>query len=265
MKHLIKTVFFLIFAVPTAAMADTLNVTLHYVGPTEGQVWMGVSQGIDEANRQGRFLNQKYQLEVVEADALENTEVTTALLMATDDAHMMKVAKLSQFANVPVININSASDELRAACIENLFHVTPSEQMRADALAQWNERNPDTPVKIQSWHEDFVKFAASQLNNRFEEGQGAPMEDDGWAGWAATKMVADSVVQTTQADAAFMLNHLKNDLVFDGQKGENTNYRENGQLRQILLVVDDNNEILAEAPLRGVAGGLDSLGHTTCK
>jgi len=264
MKHLIKTVFFLIFAVPTAVMADTLNVTLHYVGPTEGQAWMGVNQGIDEANRQGRFLNQKYQLEVVEADALENTEITTALLLATDDAHMMKVAKLPQFTNVPVININSDSDELRAACIANLFHVTPSEQMRADALAQWTERNPDTPANIQSWHEDFVKFAASQLNNRFKEGQGVAMEDDGWAGWAAAKMVADTVVQTTQADAAFMLNHLKNDLVFDGQKGENTNYRENGQLRQILLVVDENNEILAEAPLRG-AGGLDSLGHTTCK
>lgn len=265
MKYLIKTLFLLVFAVPHVVMADTLNVTLHYVGPTEGQAWMGVNQGLDEANRQGRFLNQKYQLEVVDADTLENTEISTALLLATDDAHMLKVAKLPQFANVPVINITSDSDALRAACLPNLFHVTPSEQMRKDALAQWTERNPDTPAKIQSWHEDFYKFAAAQLNSRFKEGQGAAMADDGWAGWAATKMVADSVVQTTQTDAAFMLNHLKNDLVFDGQKGENTNYRENGQLRQILLVVDDDNDILAEAPLRGFEGGLDSLGQTTCK
>ncbi|MCL5975468.1 MAG: hypothetical protein M1270_06550, partial [Gammaproteobacteria bacterium] len=78
-------------------------------------------------------------------------------------------------------------------------------------------------------------------------------------------LVADSVVQTMQYDAAFMLNHLKNDLVFDGQKGDNTNFRENGQLRQILLLVNNDNKIVAEAPLRGFDGGLDSLGKVTCK
>lgn len=265
MKHYIKTVFFLVFAWPALSWADTLNVTFHYVGPTEGQVWMGVNQGIDEANHQGRFLNQKYQLEVVEPDKLEALEVSTVLLLATDDAHIMEVAQSPQFANVPVININSESDALRSACIPNLFHVTPSESMRKDALAQWHEKNPDTPAKIQSWHEDFVKFAARQLNNRFAEGQGTHMEDDGWAGWAATKMVADSIVQTNLTDAALMLSHLKNDLVFDGQKGDNSDYRENGQLRQIVLVVDDENNILAEAPLRGFKGGLDSLGHSSCK
>lgn len=265
MNHIKKYGVFLVFAWPQWLVASDIDVTMHYVGPTEGQVWLGVQQGIEEANLQGGFLGQKYQVKVVEPGELESTDVETVILLATDDKFIMKVAQSDKFAATPVINLSSSSDELRDACLPNLFHVTPSESMQSDALTQWQEKNPDKPVKVQGWHEDFVKFAAGQLNNRFEKTQGEEMTDDAWAGWAGTKMVADSVVQTMQYDAAFMLNHLKNDLVFDGQKGDNTNFRENGQLRQILLLVDNNNKIVAEAPLRGFDGGLDSLGKVTCK
>ena len=265
MNHVKKYGIVLAFVWPQLGFAEEIDVTMHYVGPTEGQVWLGVQQGIEEANLQGGFLGQKYQLEVVEPEALETTDIETVLLLATDDEFTMKVAQTDEYAAVPIINLNSTSDKLREACLPNLFHVTPSEQMRADALAQWQEKNPDKPAKAQSWHQDFVKFAARQLNSRFEKNQGEEMSDDAWAGWAGTKMIADSVVQTMQYDAAFMLNHLKTDLVFDGQKGDNANFRENGQLRQILLLVDNDNKILAEAPLRGFKGGLDSLGKVTCK
>jgi len=265
MYHLKKYGLFLLFVWPQWLMADEIDVTMHYVGPTEGQVWLGVQQGIKEANLQGGFLGQKYQVEVVAPEALEATNIETVLLLATDDEFTMKVAQTDKYAAIPIINLNSTSDKLRDACIANLFHITPSEQMRADALAQWQEKNPDKPAKVQSWHEDFVKFAARQLNSRFQENQGEEMTDEAWAGWAGTKMVADSVVQTSRYDADFMLNHLKKDLVFDGQKGDNANFRENGQLRQIVLLIDNDNKIVAEAPLRGFKGGLDSLGEVTCK
>ena len=265
MYHLKKYGLFLFFIWPQWLMADEIEVTMHYVGPTEGQVWLGVQQGLQEANLQGGFLGQKYQIEVVEPDALETTEIKTVLLLATDDDYIMKAAQSEKFAAIPVINLISRSDELRESCLPNLFHITPSDEMRADALAQWQEKNPDKPANVQSWHEDFVKFAASQLNNRFKKSQGEAMTDQAWAGWAGTKMIADSVVQTMQYDAEFMLNHLKTDLVFDGQKGDNANFRENGQLRQILLLVDNDNKIVAEAPLRGFKGGLDSLGKVTCE
>lgn len=255
----------LAFACSQPLLANDIDVTMHYVGPIEGAVWLGVQQGIDEANLQGGFLGQKYQIEVVEPEAIESTEVGTVLLMATDDEFIMQTAQSDKFADVPVINLVSRSDALRESCIPNLFHITASEKMRADALAQWQEKNPDTPANVQNWHEDFVKFAARQLNNRFEKNQGEAMTDESWAGWAGTKMIADTVVQTMKYDAEFMMDHLKTDLVFDGQKGDNTNFRENGQLRQILLLVDNDNNILAEAPLRGFDGGLDSLGQTTCK
>lgn len=91
------------------------------------------------------------------------------------------------------------------------------------------------------------------------------MGDDAWAGWAAVKMLSDTVARTQNADSAAMLSYLRDDLSFDGQKGDSATFRDTGQLRQILLLVDDNNKIVAEAPLRGVKGGLDSLGLISCK
>lgn len=264
MNHVRKYVLFLVFVWPQWLMAEQMDITMHYVGPTEGQVWLGVQQGIEEANRQGGFLGQTYQVKVVEPDALDAADIETVLLLATDDEYIMKVAQSAKFATIPIINLISPTDALRTACLANLFHITPSVQMHADALAQWQEKHPEKPAKVQSWHEDFVKFAASQLNSRFKKSQGEEMTDQAWAGWAGTKMVADSVVQTMHYDAKYMLNHLKTDLVFDGQKGDNSNFRKNGQLRQILLLVA-NNKIVAEAPLRGFEGGLDSLGKVTCK
>ena len=60
------------------------------------------------------------------------------------------------------------------------------------------------------------------------------------------------------------LNYLRNDIAFDGQKGAGATFRETGQLRQLVLIIE-NNKIMAEAPLRGVKGGLDSLGLLSCK
>ena len=61
------------------------------------------------------------------------------------------------------------------------------------------------------------------------------------------------------------LSYLKNDLTFDGQKGSNMNFRENGQLRQLILLVE-NDKVIAEAPIRGVAKPptLDSIGILEC-
>lgn len=62
-----------------------------------------------------------------------------------------------------------------------------------------------------------------------------------------------------------MLHYLKTELSFDGQKGSNMTFRETGQLRQLLLIVEDN-KIATEAPVRGVAKPptLDSLGTLNC-
>jgi hypothetical protein len=248
----------------TVAQAEPLDIQLHYVGPTEGSAWAGLQQGLDEANLQGEFLGQKYSLVPIELKQLEQLESVTAVLMATDANDILELAEYKQFSHVPVININSGDDTLRAACLPNLLSISASDKMKQDALNQWLAKHPDSTAVAQGWHKDFVKFAASQLNKRYAKTHnGESMDDDAWAGWASVKLLSDTVARTQSADSAAMLNYLKNDIAFDGQKGVGSTFRDTGQLRQIVLIVD-NDKIVAEAPLRGTKGGLDSLGLASC-
>ena len=59
--------------------------------------------------------------------------------------------------------------------------------------------------------------------------------------------------------------YISSDGVFDGQKGSDMNFRVTGQLRQLIILVE-NDKIVAEAPIRGVAKPptLDSLGSLEC-
>jgi hypothetical protein len=76
-------------------------------------------------------------------------------------------------------------------------------------------------------------------------------------------MTADSAVRESITNSVALLNHLKTNLSFDGQKGLNMNFRETGQLRQLILIVE-NNELKGEAPVRGVSNDIDSLGIREC-
>ena len=91
------------------------------------------------------------------------------------------------------------------------------------------------------------------------------MDDYAWAGWAAVKMITDTVARENFTEADKLLAYLKSSLTFDGQKGINMNFRPTGQLRQPILLVE-NDEIVSEAPVRGVAKPptVDSLGILDC-
>lgn len=244
--------------------AEVIDVKMHYVGSTEGSAWAGIQQGISEANLQGQFLGQSYSVEPITVDELAKLDTTTAVFVSVDTETTLNIAKLPNLANVAVFNITNTADDLRSVCLPNLLNISASDAMRKDALAQWTAKHADTPIKVQGWHESFRKFAASQLNKRFKKEHGVIMDDDSWAGWVGPKMIADTVARTQSSDAATILSFVKTELAFDGQKGAGATFRENGQLRQLLLLIDENNKIAAEAPLRGVKGGLDSLGSVAC-
>jgi len=246
-------------------LADVLDVQLHYIGPTEGSVWLGMQQGLTEANLQGEFLGQTYSLQPITMAELQKLESVTVILVASNAEQILAIAQNKKFAESPVFNLTSDANSLRSACQPNLLNIPASEKMKQDALAQWLKKNPDSTAHVQGWHKDFKKFAASQLNIRFTKASGVIMDNDAWSGWAAVKLLSDTVARTQSTDAAVILNYLKNDIAFDGQKGAGATFRDTGQLRQLVLIVDDNNKIVAEAPLRGSKGGLDSLGLKSCK
>lgn len=261
-----KLLFLLVFVWSQIALADPLNVTIDYIGPTKGSVWMGVQQGLSEANLQGQFLGQKYTVKPITTEQMDKLKSATALLVGTDDpAKIMKIAQDKHLANVAVFNLTSDANSLRSNCQSNLFNIPPSKQMKLDAVAQWEKKHPGDKVVARSWHEDFKKFSASQLNERFTKSFGVKMDGDAWAGWAGVKLISDSIARMQSADSTKLLNYLKKDIQFDAQKGDGATFRDTGQLRQIVLLVNDKNKIVAEAPLHGVKGGLDSLGLLSCK
>ena len=261
-----KLLFLLVFFCSQAVLADPMKVTIDYIGPTDGTLWMGVKQGLSEANLQGQFLGQKYIVKPITVDHLDKLKSATALLVGIKDpAKILKIAQAKQLANVAVFNLGSDAGSLRSTCQSNLFNIPPSQQMKLDAVAQWEKKHPGTKVEAHSWNENFKKFAASQLNHRFTKSFGVKMDGDAWAGWAGVKLISDSIARMQSADSAKLLNYLKKDIDFDAQKGDGATFRDTGQLRQIVLLVNDKNKIVAEAPLHGVKGGLDSLGLTSCK
>ena len=243
-------------ALGTATAQAELVVPIGYAGDPAASGWLGAQQGHREAQIQGDFLGQRYTL-------TPRLSEVSAIVAAVPPAALQALARAHP--GVAVLNITVTDDAIRTACQPNLLHVIPSQKMLADARAQWQKAHPDSPAEATAWHPAFEKYAASQLNKRYTEATGKPMDDAAWAGWAAVKMVSDLVAREQTADPAALLQALRHKLAFDGQKGSDLSFRDNGQLRQPLLLVD-KGKLLGEAPVRGVAAveDLDSLGLVPC-
>ena len=253
----VATLTVLLSACSCGALADpVLEVPLAFAGPTDGTAYRGARQGLDEAKMQGEFLGQHYRMDAVPDQA-------AAIVAALPAGELAALAKAHP--GVPVLNVAAADDALRDQCMPNLFHVLPSRRMAGDAVAQWKRAHPEAEVEARAWHPEFEKYAASQLNKRYSEQFEAPMDDQAWAGWAAVKLLSDTVAREQDASPATLLDALRSRLAFDGQKGVDMSFRPDGQLRQPLLLVD-GTQLVGEAPVRGVVDieDLDSLGPSRC-
>lgn len=250
----------------TSARADLLNIELAYVGSTSDTAWLGIKQGLDEANLQGQFLGQEYNLNTFAPGQIEDADFSRylAIFTAVDRDRFLNISM--SLPDVPIFNLTLNDDDLRTACLDNALHVIPSNRMKADAEEQWLKKTADSHATAHAWHPDFKKFAARDLNKRFLKKQAVKMDDAAWAGWAAVKMISDTVAREKITDSEKLLQYLKTRLSFDGQKGSNLNFRVTGQLRQLLILVEDD-KIVTEAPVRGVAKPptLDSLGLLECE
>jgi ABC-type branched-chain amino acid transport systems, periplasmic component len=265
-----KTIGLLVFLISIGlaterASGEGQSVLLAFVGKPAANTWAGVTQGLAEANLQGRFSGQTYQLEKVEIEALLAPSDTppTAVLAALSPRDLERVS--AALKDTPIFNLTAQHDSLRALCRPNLFHVIASQRMIKDAVSQWQSKHPEATVEALTWHHDFKQYAARELNNRFRKAHGLAMDSHAWASWAAVKLLSDAIARTGTTERARLLEYLKEDLEFDGNKGILLNFRSTGQLRQPLLLVE-KGVLVGEAPVRGVTDieDLDSLGASDC-
>lgn len=238
-----------------------------FISDSNSSALSGAEQGISEANLQGQFLGKKYTLEKFSTADLDKIQTNryVAILTALPAKQLLSVS--SAINTHAVFNLTAKDNDLRQSCSPNLLHTIGSSKMYEDAKQQWLQKKPDAKITVSGWHPDFVKFAARDLNKRYKKAFSQAMDEQAWSGWAAVKMTSDLIARGIDTKPASILNILKTELAFDGQKGINMNFRPNGQLRQILLIADDSGKLLGEAPVRGVVdpGDLDSLGHVNCQ
>lgn len=244
-------------ALLAAGTAAAGEATILFEGPAEGGAWLGVQQGFDEAAVLGRFAGHDLRL-VTEPPG---GEPPVAVIAAVPPAELARLAAAWEERGVAVLDVLSGNDPARRACRRNLLHVAPSPAMKRDALAQWHRLHPGDDAEARAWHPAFRKFSATELNSRFRERHGRPMDDDAWAAWAAVKMVAEAVVRSGSAQPRRVLDYLRREMAFDGVKGIPLSFRSDGQLRQPVLIVVGDRPV-GEAPVAGVADpeDLDSLG-----
>ena len=260
-----KSVVFIILCLAWSG-AGAIEIRIAFIGPDNNSAYKGVEQGIHEANLQGRFLGRSYSLHKfssADMDAIDPAGFI-AIIVSTSADDLQQAAR--RFTDHAILNVAVHDDGLREECSANLLHVIPSRKMLADAKAQWLQKSPGDEINVSGWHPDFVKFAARDLNKRYRKKFSEAMDQYAWAGWAAVKMASDSVARKDLTDPVALLNHLKTGLSFDGQKGFDMDFRDTGQLRQLLLIADTAGELLGEAPVRGVVApdDVDSLGLASC-
>lgn len=257
---MLRSLAIALLALSVVAPAAAAEVELLYIGPSDSPALRGLQLGIAESNVQGEFLDVKLSLVSQSTDSIPSSSVAVFADRAA------AITSLAQAAGGrAVFNLSDTSDALRDACLTNALHVIPSDRMKADAVSQWLERNPGSEVTAAAWHGKAVKFAARDLNKRYLARFGVVMNDLAWAGWFAARAVGDTLMREPGADGAALLRLLKEADGLDGQKGDPHSFRSSGQLRQPLVLVGPDGELLGEAPVRGATGGLDSLGASPCE
>lgn len=115
-----------------------------WLGQTGGPAADGVNIGLGDGQFELDAAGAKVELNVVEiADAAAAraaaaaAERAGAAALLTDLPAAWTLAAADATPKLPLLNIGESSDALRQAdCRRNVFHLIPSERMRADALAQ---------------------------------------------------------------------------------------------------------------------------------
>ena len=115
-----------------------------------------------------------------------------------------------------------------------------------------------------AWAPMLEQWGAAQLQTRFREMSGRPMEAGDWGGWAAVRALGEAVTRTGAADPAALRDFMLSDgFELAGFKGEALSFRPwNGQLRQPVPLVQPR-ALVAQAPLEGFlhqVSELDTLG-----
>lgn len=128
------------------AYAPQLALSVLDVSPRDEGV-AGASVAISDNNTTGRFLGQKFSLDVVEVkpdsdvlavfDVMAGKGIST-ILADLSAVQLLALADTAQAKGMIIFNVGATDDRLREEdCRANVFHTAPTRSMLADGLAQY--------------------------------------------------------------------------------------------------------------------------------
>ena len=252
---------------------------------------MGVDLGMDEAARAATLLGGTVSLvgpatTLRDARKLIADQAVSVVICNANDDETAELGEVVTEKAVLLFNASAGADALRnSRCARLLFHVVPSDRMRADAQRLWSaegDRGSAGAADVTAWDARLERFGAAQLNARFEARFRRPMNSAAWAGWFAVKVAWEASQRARSIAAGAIAEYLERDgTQFDGQKGVPLSFRRwDHQLRQPLYVTSagsgDSTGATAAAPSPIPApdatpprAALDALGTTekasTCR
>lgn len=103
------------------------------------------------------------------------------------------------------------------------------------------------------WHSGNFRYGATQLNNRFSDRFGRPMGPQGWANWAAVKLLGDLLVGEPATPGAGLPARIEEEVAFDGYKGPPLSFRPwNHQMGQPMDVLHPSVGDTVEDPYQRI-------------
>ncbi|TIS11051.1 MAG: branched-chain amino acid ABC transporter substrate-binding protein, partial [Mesorhizobium sp.] len=128
------------------AYAPRLTLSLLDEPPRDEGV-AGANVAIGDNNTTGKFIKQKFSLDVTEikpeADAVQAFNALIAkgeryVLADLSAKQLLSIADIARDKGVLIFNVGATDDRLREEdCRINVFHIAPTRSMLADALAQY--------------------------------------------------------------------------------------------------------------------------------
>ncbi len=119
-----------------------------YLSAPENEGINGAQSALDDANKTGKFLGYKLQLNIIllsEQSQMSPTQLATikesnAVILDSDPPFFENIMQsiLSSQTQALIINARNHSNAVRSQyCDVSLLHVAPTYQMKSDALGQW--------------------------------------------------------------------------------------------------------------------------------
>ena len=209
----------------------------------------GALLAAEEAARAAELLSLRLELRVGEDAAALIDAGVLALIGGLDAAARSALSALAEARGVPLLTTRAPGDATEDEPLRaNVFHVASGLRDRRVALDRWKARESTAAgeVEVADWHPSLARFGAEQLNQRYRERFGSPMEPLAWTSWMAVKAAAEAALRGASTPSE-MTRRLAT-LGFDGHKGIRLRFRpDDHRLRQPLYVVA-GGRVLAEIP-----------------